>query len=133
MHDWHVTMDDDKDLGFALACLIGRAITADEFKEWVHTVLDDLDNPPHYLHELGSLNHRHELIVRWPHIVGFWPSWEPCRTEDKAISGIAYARFPNHHADDVTRSSALATLSKSRKLSARFADFFPFAKIPELV
>ena len=41
-HDWHVTIDDDADLGFALACLISRAISASEFREWVHTVSEEM-------------------------------------------------------------------------------------------
>ena len=130
---WRVTIDDDADLGFALDCLISKAITIGEFKGWTRKVLEDSDDAPGFLRELGALDYRHEVIVQWPHIVGFWPSWEPCRTEDKAISGIAYARFPDHHADDVTRSAALATLRKSHKLYARFNDFFPTAKVPELV
>lgn len=132
-HDRHVTIDDDADLGFALACLISRAISASEFREWVHTVSEEMTDAPEFLQGLSSLDQRHDILVHWPDVVGFWPSWEPRRTEDKAITGIAYARFPDHHADDVTRSCALATLGKSRKLSARFAEFFPSVRVPELV
>ncbi|AGT05991.1 hypothetical protein cgp_2481 [Corynebacterium glutamicum MB001] len=70
---WLVTQDDSEDLGFAFDCLIVDAITLDELKEWIYRVIVEMDEFPDYLIDITDVSHKHDLILGYQDIVGFWP------------------------------------------------------------
>lgn len=127
---WLVTQDDSEDLGFAFDCLIVDAITLDELKEWIYRVIVEMDEFPDYLIDITDVSHKHDLILGYQDIVGFWPYSTLKRTEETALVGIAYARFPDTRDDSISRGKARSALEKSTGLKERFARHFPAISIP---
>nr|WP_227747717.1 hypothetical protein [Corynebacterium glutamicum] len=60
-------------MGFAFDCLIVDAITLDELKEWIYRVIVEMDEFPDYLIDITDVSHKHDLILGYQDIVGFWP------------------------------------------------------------
>ncbi|WP_258879505.1 hypothetical protein [Corynebacterium glutamicum] len=127
---WLITQDDSEDLGFAFDCLIVDAITLDELKEWIYRVIVEMDEFPDYLIDITDVSHKHDLILGYQDIVGFWPYSTLKRTEETALVGIAYARFPDTRDDSISRGKARSALEKSTGLKERFARHFPTISIP---
>lgn len=128
---WLVTQDDSEDLGFAFDCLIVDAITLDELKEWIYRVIVEMDEFPDYLIDITDVSHKHDLILGYQDIVGFWPYSTLKRTEKTALVGIAYARFPDTRDDSISRGKARSALEKSASLQERFARHFPAISIAD--
>ncbi|MFI8595212.1 hypothetical protein ACIGCK_12405 [Microbacterium sp. NPDC078428] len=130
-HSWRVTRDDSEDLGFALSCLTAGAVTLDEFTGWIYLVLEQSDEFPGYLIDLTDVEHKHELLRGWRDLVGFLPASPLSSREEKAVVGIAYARFERFRHDTIRRGAASAALHESDTLRTRFARSFPSIRIPD--
>lgn len=128
---WRVTRDDSEDLGFALSCLTSGAVTLEEFRGWIYLVLEQSEEFPDYLIDLTDVEQKHELNRRWRDVVGFWPSLELSPSEEKALLGIAYARFEKFRDDTIRRGAAADALKESPELRERFARSFPAISIPD--
>lgn len=127
---WRITREDGEDLGFAYDCFLSGAVSLEELKEWLYRVLQDTDDVPQLLIGLIDVDDPHELIRRVSDIVGFHPGADLSRMQENALEGIAYARFPDHRDDSVTRGEAFTALQQAEDVRRRFADFFPGLAIP---
>ncbi len=130
---WHVTREEDSDLGFALSCLASWAVDLDEFRTWVHRVIADSDEIHEHLLNLGDIDNRFEATQRWRELIGWWPSWGSTEREECALDGISYARIPDHTSDAVDREPALAALRASPHVLERFQRFFPGIPVPGFI
>ncbi|WP_454294114.1 hypothetical protein [Salana multivorans] len=127
---WRITREDGEDLGFAYDCFVTGAVSLEEFTGWLYRVLQDTDDFPPFLIDLINVDDADELRRRVINVVGFLPSADLDRMQERALEGIAYARFPDHRDDSITRGDAFAALQQADEVRRRFADFFPGLAIP---
>lgn len=49
---FHVSKNDNEDLGFAQSCLFSSIISFDEFLEWLYLVIDTNEEVPVYIYDI---------------------------------------------------------------------------------
>lgn len=119
-----MSKNDSSDIGFALSCLIGRAIHFREFKEWLYFVVEHSDDPPSYVFDMLDV----KLFVDFKpyEIMGFVASGGLSTDEADAISGFRFLRGISDFEDRISRHDAIAKLRLNPDFERKVKSFFPF-------
>lgn len=128
MAKYRLSREDAGDLGFALSSLTYSVVTFSEFKQWIYHVIEheDAESIPSFLFEILDINDKFDFTLRAWQIIGFHPSWDGNDDEDDALCGIGFKRFPNYHADGLSKQEAFAALARNPGIEKRFRETFPF-------
>lgn len=125
MRKLSLNREDSTDIGFATTCLISSAITFDEVKDWLNEIIATMDDYPLWIFDILDLEKKFDYTLHVRRILGFQPSACLSDADRRAIAGIAYRRFPDHHSDLAPRETALTALAQHQEIEARFRDLFP--------
>ena len=129
-----VAGNDAEDLGFALSCLAAGAITPEELKGWIQLALEQSRELPARVFDLFAPGHANALVPDWRRVIGTWPGTSLSAAEERAVAGIAYARFPARQSGGAgapDRAAASAALRDSPAIRERFARVFPSIRVPD--
>lgn len=101
MRAFRLTREDSADIGFATTCLTISAITFEEFKEWLHRVIEVSDDCPSWVFDILDLKEKFDYTLRVRQIIGFIPS--AGLSDDELCSGWyrlrALSRSPKRSED----------------------------------
>ena len=116
--------DDSFLIGFVRYATCSHAITLDEMKTWIYTLLKQHDDLPTYFFDILEIEHSSDFykIIEFPVDTGM------TEKEGDALFGIAWKR--GNLAPDadlnISRKKALKALAESPQLEKRFRETFPF-------
>lgn len=124
-----LTKEESTDIGFAEECLMAGAITQEEFKIWVLSIIEAEDDIPPYLFDLIDLKDLRQIFKGPNGPIGFLPNSKLLDVESKAIDGIAIKRglvdnlvYDSH----LSKGKALEALSNNEHIEQKFKTLFPF-------
>ena len=122
-----LTKNDSDDIGFAVTCLFSGVLTWAEFQNWIHHVIETVDDPPHYVFDLLDIGEKHDFKPL--QLMGWWPSWGASDQEHNALSGVGYPRFSEYSSDSIGRAGAERALDKHPEVLEQFRAAFPFIEM----
>ena len=134
---WHITKGDSADLGFAVAALIARAVSLNEFKQCADRVIVDLpaDALPPWIYDLSTLEDNGRVVPAIYENIGFAP-YDPvleAQGPAAALDGIAFLRGQSARVGydlHIKPEAARTALDRHKEIAARFHAVFPFIELP---
>jgi len=121
----HLDRNDSRTIGFVVTCLFNEAIELQDLHAWADEVLRSGVTHPDYILELAVFKGPLKDIFK---VIGFAPDSELSKSQEKAISGIAYARGVTPYEKSPSKEAALAALERHPEIMHRFREMFPFLR-----
>lgn len=120
---FRLTLNDSADIGLAHSALFARAITFEEFQDWLYFVVEHADDPPHFIFDLIDWDRSVDTHIN--QVIGWWPS-TGVETDLDALLGVGFVRNLCDSCDSMSREDAISALKSNADVLKRLRILMPF-------